>query len=389
MNRTAQTQARSKMSRPAISPKVQLRLWLLAAGRCEFYGCNKPLWVDSLTLHETNYSNIAHIVSWTTDGPRGDDPMPLSERNNIENLMLVCNKDHKTIDSKEHVAEYPKELLLRHKRLHEERIATVTAYQPEHKTTVVRLKANIGREAVEVSTAQMREAIAPRYPTDAIGIEIDLTDLPEQDTGAYRQTMCEVITQRIARAYTPGIEAGAVEHLSVFALGPIPLLVHLGSCLSNKIPVDLYQRHRDTQGWMWKEDGEPVKYEVVQLRQGTNPEKVALLLSLSGKVRESELTDVIDNEFSVYEITLEGANPSTAFLRTQEDLEGFKTIYREFLRELRSRHGPLDELHVFPAVPAPIAVVCGMERLQKIDPTLLVYDCDKTRGGFRRQLKVY
>jgi hypothetical protein len=34
-------------------------------------------------------------------------------------------------------------------------------------------------------------------------------------------------------------------------------------------------------------------------------------------------------------------------------------------------------------------VVCGMERLQKIDPTLLIYDCDKTRGGFRRQLKVY
>jgi hypothetical protein len=251
------------------------------------------------------------------------------------------------------------------------------------------LKANIGREAVEVSNAQMREAIAPRYPTDAIGIEIDLTDLPEQDSDAYRQTMCEVITQRIARAYTPSIEGGAVEHLSVFALGPISLLVHLGSCLSNKIPVDLYQRHRDTQAWGWKEEGEPVKYETVQLRQGTDSRKIALLLSLSGKIRESELPTEIDGEFSVYEIALEGANPNTAFLRTQQDFEAFKSVYREFLRDLRSTHGPLDELHVFPAVPAPIAVACGMERLQKIDPSLLVYDCDKTRGGFRRQLKVY
>ena len=389
MNKTAQTLATSKLSRPPISPKIQLRLWLLAGGRCEFYGCNEPLWVDSLTLHETNYSNIAHIVSWTTDGPRGNDPMPLSERNNIENLMLACTKHHKLIDSNEHVAEYPKEILLRHKRLHEERIATVTSYQPEHRTTVVRLKANIGTEAVEVSNAQMREAIAPRYPTDAIGIEIDLTDLPEQDSDAYRQTMCEVITQRIARAYTPSIEGGAVEHLSVFALGPISLLVHLGSCLSNKIPVDLYQRHRDTQAWRWKEEGEPVKYETVQLRQGTDSRKIALLLSLSGKIRESELPTEIDGEFSVYEIALEGANPGTAFLRTQQDFEAFKSVYREFLRDLRSTHGPLDELHVFPAVPAPIAVACGMERLQKIDPSLLVYDCDKTRGGFRRQLKVY
>src|SRR5438132_13654896 len=110
MNRTAKPQATPKMSRPAISPKVQLRLWLLAAGRCEFYGCNEPLWVDSLTLHETNYSNIAHIVSWTKDGPRGDDPMPFGERNNIENLMLACTKHHKLIDSNEHAADYPKEL---------------------------------------------------------------------------------------------------------------------------------------------------------------------------------------------------------------------------------------------------------------------------------------
>jgi hypothetical protein len=315
--------------------------------------------------------------------------MPFGERNNIENLMLACTKHHKLIDSKEHESDYPKELLLRHKRLHEERIATVTAYQPEHRTTVVRLKANIGSEAVEVSNAQMREAIAPRYPADAAGIEIDLTDLPEQDSEAYWQTTSEVITQRISRAYTPGIAADAVEHLSVFALGPISLLVHLGSCLSNKIPVDLYQRHRDTQGWSWKEGGGAVKYKIDRLRQGSDPRKVALLLSLSGKVREDELPDEIDAEFSVYEITLDGASPSTAFLRTQEDLEGFKAVYREFLRELRSNHGPLDEIHLLPAVPAPVAVACGMERLQKIDPALLVYDCSKNKGGFRRQLKVY
>jgi hypothetical protein len=35
-----------------------------------------------------------------------------------------------------------------------------------------------------------------------------------------------------------------------------------------------------------------------------------------------------------------------------------------------------------------VAVACGMERLQKIDPALLVYDRDKTKGGFKRTLKV-
>jgi hypothetical protein len=378
----------AKKNRPPIHLKVQWKLWLLAAGRCEFYGCNEPLWIDTLTLHETNYSNIAHIVSWTKDGPRGDDPMPLDERNDIENLMLACTKHHKLIDSKEHEAKYPKELLLRYKRMHEECISIVTDYKPEAKTTVVRLKANIGTEAVEASNSRMRKAIAPRYPADLRGIEIDLTQWPELDSDAYWQMMCDLVTQKIAQAYTPGIEADPAEHLSVFAIGPMPILVHLGSCLSNKIPVDLYQRHRDNQDWTWKEDGEPVKYKVSQLREGNNLQKVALLLSLSGRIREDELPDEIGKEFSIYQITLDGIKPDTSFLRRPQDLDEFRNVYRQFWRDLWSSHGPLKEVYLFPAVPAPIAVACGMERLQKIDPALVIYDRNKNKGGFKRTLKV-
>lgn len=34
-----------------------------AAGRCQFEGCNKPVFFDGLTLREFNKSNVAHIVS--------------------------------------------------------------------------------------------------------------------------------------------------------------------------------------------------------------------------------------------------------------------------------------------------------------------------------------
>ena len=60
-----------KEKRPSIPRSVQLKLWVLSGGRCEFRGCNKPLWRDGLTLKEANYSNIAHIISWTPSGPRG------------------------------------------------------------------------------------------------------------------------------------------------------------------------------------------------------------------------------------------------------------------------------------------------------------------------------
>lgn len=374
--------------RPKITVPIQVKLWVRAGGRCEFFGCNEYLLRDDLTLSEANYANIAHIVSWGPDGPRGDDPLPLTERNEIDNLMLVCTKHHKLIDCKEHAAEYPKEVLYQHKRCHEERIALVSQYQPEHRTTIVRMKSYIGDEVVGISMTHIREAIAPRYPTDLQGVEIDLTAVRGSQDGSYHRTMAHVISDSIAGLHAPGVDAGPVQHVSVFALGPIPLLVHLGHCLSNKIACDLYQRHRDTEDWQWKSDGDAVRYKLNVLRRHPKATKVALVLSLSGSITQRDLPRRIMCDFAVYEITLDGQEPSTAFLRRRENLEAFKSTYRALLRRIRNTHGPIKEIHLFPAVPAPVAVVCGRETLRKVDPSLLVYDFDKEKGGFKLRLKV-
>jgi type I restriction-modification system DNA methylase subunit len=44
-----------------IPEKVKIRLWGQAAGRCQYEGCNKPLWLDSLTKAECNL-NIPRYV---------------------------------------------------------------------------------------------------------------------------------------------------------------------------------------------------------------------------------------------------------------------------------------------------------------------------------------
>jgi SMODS-associated and fused to various effectors sensor domain len=43
---------------------------------------------------------------------------------------------------------------------------------------------------------------------------------------------------------------------------------------------------------------------------------------------------------------------------------------------------------MFPAIPAPVAVVCGFDLLPKAHPALVVYDNDKQHGGFIQRLKV-
>jgi hypothetical protein len=63
-------------------------------------------------------------------------------------------------------------------------------------------------------------------------------------------------------------------------------------------------------------------------------------------------------------------------------------VYEEARSLIRRDHAGLKTLHLFPAVPAPVAVLCGRELLPKVDPALIVYDRDKSNGGFQKILAV-
>jgi hypothetical protein len=70
-----------------IAVAVQCMLWGKAAGRCEFAGCNVPLWKSSVTQEPVNIAQKAHIYSFSSEGPRGHDGVDAI--NSIENLILV------------------------------------------------------------------------------------------------------------------------------------------------------------------------------------------------------------------------------------------------------------------------------------------------------------
>lgn len=368
-----------------IKPLTRLTLFVRSGGRCEFDGCNKFLLEHHLTLTEGNFSQVAHIVAFSQDGPRGDSARRPKSVNDIANLMLLCPACHKLVD--DNPEKYPVPVLEGYKRRHEERIHHLTGLGPDLKTTIVQLKTRIAGQTVTIPITQVMKAITPRYPLDAKGYVIDLTAF-ENDGADFIATAQREIEQKIARLYEPGLDLAETRHISLFALAPIPLLMFLGSRLSNKVEVELYQRHRDTEDWTWKTDGAPVEYQFSKVRDGTDTRKVALLLSLSGKISLDTLPSEIDGRFTVYELTLAHREPAPTFLRRREDLANFKQTYQTALRAMSRAHPQAEAIHVFPAMPAPIAVLCGRERLPKIDPKFLVYDNDKRRGGFVFNLEV-
>lgn len=61
----------AKNNRKKIPETTKLQLWVAAAGRCEFKGCNEQVWRNGLTLSAGNFSEVAHIIGSSKDGPRG------------------------------------------------------------------------------------------------------------------------------------------------------------------------------------------------------------------------------------------------------------------------------------------------------------------------------
>ncbi|MCP4553715.1 MAG: SAVED domain-containing protein [Bacteroidetes bacterium] len=366
--------------------KEQLKLWVKAGARCEFRGCNELLYKDNLTLKETNYAEIAHIVGALKTGPRGTFPLHMNKRHLCDNLMLLCKNHHKLVDSIEHEHEYPVELLRGFKSEHEERIRRLTNILPEHKTTIIRLQSKIGGDEAQIENGDIYKAINPRYPEDDKGLEIDLTQISGTDTKNYWQTGSNTIENKIESFFRPGINGQSTSHVSIFAFGPIPFLMKLGHTIGSKIPYEIYQKDRIKKDWSWIKTGRTVKYTSQCISKKETGEKVALLLSISGSINIEDIPASILTNMSIYEITVNSCAPSPILIRKKDDLIEFQKKFFSFLNRVRKNHPGIKEIHLFPAIPVSIAVLCGIERLPKIHPAFVIYDYNNEKGGFNKTI---
>lgn len=368
-----------------IDSRIRLHLFVVAGGHCEFIGCNDYLMEHHLTFTPGNFAQAAHIVAFKRNGPRGNVPDRPKDINNITNLMLLCPKCHKLID--DHPVDFPIQKLVEMKYAHEQRVKLVTSMGPQMRTSLLIFQAPIGGHNINIAEDDIRKALIPRYPASLPGTVIDLSALSGTPENLLQGAAQDQIQTKFQTFFKTGGEADEISHISVFAIGPIALLVLIGSHLTNKIPMDFYQRHRDTEDWIWKDNGEPAEYAVIHHKEGKPENPIALILSLSGKINLSSLPESFQDA-PIFEITLKNQTPTTTFLRQRTDLEAFRVAYQEVLALIVKEHSHAKKISLFPAVPAPIAILCGRERLPKVHPALHVYDYDKAAGGFKFQLEV-
>lgn len=367
----------------AISRKTSLFLHVRSAGRCEFDNCNEYLLEHKPTGTPGYYAEQAHIWAFSERGPRGRGRKRPLDIHHIDNLMVLCKPCHTKIDNEP--ALYTVEVLRKFKLDHEQRIFDLTGLAKDRDTIPLVLKGLIGGRPMDISDDEMQKAVAPNYLRLREKIEIELTHLPDSPDPSYWTAAKSVIDSKLDMLGRIRPRENRATHVSIFALGAIPLLTYLGSRLSDKIHTDLYQRHRNPESWNWHGGRGNTDFETRKLKDGAG--QVGLVLNVSGTIPVDGINAAVGG-ITLYELTVTGQQPTPLILNTRADLNRFVIAYVKALETIRSAHPGVQELQVFPAVPAPIAITLGRQILPKIGPKLVIYDQDKRSGIFTRTVTI-
>lgn len=105
----------------SISSSGKRILYFQSGGYCQNPSCNCELFKFFESGKVTDIEELAHIIAQKGDGPRGNDEKALSERDLIDNIILLCPSCHTIIDK--NPEEYSKEALFRWKSEHTNTIA--------------------------------------------------------------------------------------------------------------------------------------------------------------------------------------------------------------------------------------------------------------------------
>lgn len=292
-------------------------LWGRSAGRCE--KCNLALSWDPHTKDDANLAEAAHIVGFSEDGPRPERDIPEETINDIDNLMLLCRLCHTpVVDAKEE--QYTVERLREMKQRHEERIERVAAIGQDRASHLLLYGANVGDHDAIITYQAAASALVDgnSFPASRTPVTLGTVNSSFRDrTDEFWEIESKQLDAMVAQHVKPRLRAGDIEHLSIFALAPQPLLIKLGFLLCDvNYNASVYQLHREPPGWGWQAN--PAGFEYTIERPQDIKGEPALVLALSAAVADARITNKIGTDAAIWRVTIPA--PDRDYLKSVRQL---------------------------------------------------------------------
>ena len=373
------------MSNTKIPEKIKNQLLIKSGGRCQYKGCNESLYQDLITNRFFNISYFAHIVADEPNGPRGCAKRSKLLSQDLENLMLMCDKHHRLID-KIDIDGHPEKLLLEWKAEHEKRIELLTSIKPNFHSHIVTYKANIGQHSPTFDFKYLANYLLPNlYPAQTSTIDLGLADSPFRDKDdIFWKAELNALEINFNQRLETLLRQNQINHISLFAFAPMPLLIKLGTLLNDIHNVEIHQPVRNPKTWNLSDDNTKIEFKIIEPKE--HFENVALNISLSGNIDNIRIQNVLGENCSIYTLTIE--NPFNDFLQTKEQLKEFSKIIKLLFNRIKLKYDNKTTLNIFPAMPIATAIELGRSWMPKVDMPLAIFDENKLNDGFFKTIEI-
>lgn len=363
------------MSTTYIPTETRRDLWIKSGARCEFRGCNAPIDRNFLTQERVVLGEYCHIVGDSKDGPRGDAARSAALAKDPANLILCCAKCHKTIDDSKLAGNYTEARLIEMKGEHEMHIQRLYDAQDVKRSIPLVITSRIRGTPTSVNLQHARSAVLQktgyrRFPShDQFLISLNDTGIGESES-VYWVLAKKVLDTRFDQL--PNIVSDhVIEHIEVFGLAQIPVLMYAGFRLGDRVPATIHHAYRDQDNkWHWPKDEYPDTAFSYKLPEEDSLAEIAVGVALTGSVRLEDIAAVVPG---MPVATFEAGVKSNLAISKEKDLLQFVKVWRAFLADIHAKYGHI-KLHIFPAVPNSVALEMGRSVHPKVMPVMVVWD---------------
>ena len=365
-----------------ISDQKKLILMGICGGKCEFRGCNNSVVEDMLTGDKSNFSNYAHIIASSENGPRGDKNLSKMLSDDENNIMVLCRNHHKDID--DFPEKYPADLLKEMKKEHEDYIQDLMNIKKENTATGIKYSFNISDRVPKINDDDVRKyAFSQNYYCKGNIINLSDSKVDEKKDGVIYELEKENIKKNFHQLVKPLFKNEYVKKIFLCAIAPQPLLIYLGTLFSDISNVDVQQLQREPIQEWYLDSKESKNFNINVIVPEKKNKKVALNISITANIDEERVREIMGKECDI--VKIESNIHGNDIIKNKRQLEIYRNKIREVYEYIKDIYGRGCEINIFPAMPISIAIETGRCWMKKTHPNLIIYDEKK---GFKKALEI-
>ncbi|UOQ60655.1 SAVED domain-containing protein [Leucobacter rhizosphaerae] len=374
---SAATTFDTEIKRTNVPAAVRERIWGRSAARCVL--CSKWLVDETEFWHAIPTGQIAHNIAAENGpkAPRGDSKLSSKQRAEEANLLLLCGDCHRKIDSSALKDKFTVQFLTDKKNEHESWVRDVTNFARLRPAIVIRMTGTIRGTRSPATKEQIGEALREAGLTgmhaDSRTGLFDITTYDDESDSWTWAAARKQIDMQVQKAHE-AIAAGDASVLAVFALAPIPMLIHLGAELDDKTETVLFRRDRSDapDAWTWTAPVRaPYTFQVEASCADAEATDVVAFVDVTASVDVARVPAQLAGAPSVRLLVTEGA--SSEAIASRVDLVSFAAAWRELLSTVERQWPRVERLHILAAVPGTAAVTMGRHRMRGAHPTFVLY----------------